>query len=35
MSEAVVTQYWMLGVMGIMVAFAICAVVGTYKSKEK
>jgi hypothetical protein len=25
------TLYWMLGVMGIMVAYAICAIIGSAK----
>lgn len=33
MTDAVVTQYWMFGVMGIMVAFGICAVIGGMRSK--
>lgn len=28
------TFYWMLGVMGIMVAYGICAVVGSLKEKK-
>lgn len=34
MTDAVVTQYWMFGVMGIMIAYGICAVVGSMKSKQ-
>lgn len=33
MNDMVVTQYWMFGVMGIMIAYGVCAVIGTLKSK--
>lgn len=29
------TFYWMLGVMGIMVAYGICSVIGVIKSKKQ
>lgn len=28
------TFYWMLGVMGIMVAYAVCAFIGAAKAKK-
>ena len=27
------TFYWMLGVMGVMAAYAVCAVIGSAKNK--
>lgn len=35
MDTVVVTQYWMYGVMGIMVAFGICALIGYSKQNSK
>ncbi len=28
------TFYWMIGVMGIMAAYAVCAIIGVMKSKN-
>ena len=35
MSDYAVTQFWMFGVMGVMIVFGIFAFVGTLKNKSK
>ncbi len=34
MTDVVVTQYWMYGVMGIMVLFGVCALIGYSKQAK-
>ena len=35
MNDVVVTQYWMFGVMGVMAAFGIAAIIGWLKGSKK
>ena len=35
MSDMIVTQYWMLGVIIVMAVFAVVAIIGYNRSKEK
>ncbi len=35
MEELVVTKFWMAGVMGIMVLYGICALIGYSRSKNQ
>jgi hypothetical protein len=33
MSEALVTQYWMFGVMGVMIVFGVFAAIGSMRKE--
>lgn len=35
MEEIVVTRYWMLGVVAMMLAFGICAAIGYAKYRQR